>query len=81
VPDLDTVLGRKAIAGLAYKIARTKTAIDDEQVRSTANLILTFTNIRNVVGKNNDIFNQATQAALDMSVALGQDTKSSAIGS
>jgi len=29
VPDLTTASGRKAIASLAYKIARTKTAIDD----------------------------------------------------
>lgn len=29
VPDLDTATGRKAIASLAYKVARTKTAIDD----------------------------------------------------
>ena len=29
VPDLETEKGRKAIAALAYKIARTKTAIDD----------------------------------------------------
>lgn len=29
VPDLSTVTGRKEIASLAYKVARTKTAIDD----------------------------------------------------
>lgn len=29
VPDLSTATGRKAIAALAYKVARTKTAIDD----------------------------------------------------
>lgn len=29
VPDLETVKGRKAIASLAYKVARTKTALDD----------------------------------------------------
>lgn len=29
VPDLKTATGRKAIAALAYKVARTKTAIDD----------------------------------------------------
>ena len=29
VPDLTTETGRKKIAGLAYKVARTKTAIDD----------------------------------------------------
>lgn len=29
VPDLDSATGRKAIASLAYKVARTKTAIDE----------------------------------------------------
>lgn len=49
------------------------TTFSDEAVRSSENLLLTFTNI----GKN--IFPDATKAVLDMSVALGQDTKSSAI--
>jgi hypothetical protein len=42
-------------------------------VRSGENLMLTFTNVRNVVGDNNDIFDQATLAAADMSAALGKD--------
>jgi hypothetical protein len=37
------------------------------------------TNIQNRVGAGNDIFNRATATVLDMSVALGQDTKNSAI--
>jgi len=53
--------------------------IDDEAVKSTENLLLTFTNIRNAAGKNNDIFTQATKIAADMSTALGQDMSSSAI--
>ena len=56
-----------------------KSGIDDEVIKSGENLLLTFTNVRNEVGKGNDIFNQATQAATDMSVALGQDMSSSAI--
>jgi hypothetical protein len=56
-----------------------KTGIDDDAIKSSANLLLTFTNIRNEVGKGNDIFNQATAAVQDMSAALGQDAKSSAI--
>lgn len=51
----------------------------DDAVRSAANLLLTFTNIRNEAGKNNDIFNQTTKITVDMSTALGQDLKSSAI--
>jgi murein DD-endopeptidase MepM/ murein hydrolase activator NlpD len=56
-----------------------KTGVDDEAIQSGANLLLTFKNVRNEVGKGNDIFNQANQIVTDMSVALGQDTKSSAI--
>lgn len=46
-----------------------KTAVDDELVQSGANLLLTFKNIRNEAGAGNDIFNQATAAALDLSAA------------
>lgn len=49
------------------------TLFTDETVLSTENLLLTFTNI------NKDVFPETTQLALDMSQALGQDTKSSAI--
>lgn len=56
-----------------------KTGIDDEVIKSGANLLLTFKDIRNEAGKGNDIFSQATTMLQDMSVALGQDTKQSAI--
>lgn len=53
--------------------------IPDDAIASVENMLLTFTNIRNEVGKGNDIFNQATQTVLDLSVALGEDTKGAAI--
>jgi hypothetical protein len=53
--------------------------VDENVILNGQNLIATFTQIRNVAGEGNDIFNQTTQAALDLSVALGQDMKSSAI--
>ena len=56
-----------------------KSGVDDEVIQSGENLLLTFRNIRNEAGKGNDIFDQATKATLDLSVALGQDMKSSAI--
>ncbi|WP_311210910.1 MULTISPECIES: hypothetical protein [unclassified Aeromicrobium] len=56
-----------------------KSMVDAEQVQNGANVLLTFTKIRNEAGKGNDIFNQGTQAALDMSTALKTDMKSSAI--
>lgn len=46
-----------------------KTGIDDEAIQSGANLLLTFKNVRNEVGANNDIFNRATKAATDLSAA------------
>lgn len=62
----------KDVVSLANAFEK-QTAIDDQVIQGTENLLLTFTNI----GKN--VFPQATKAALNMSVALGQDTKSSAI--
>lgn len=68
----------KQIDQLAGSILR-KTGIDDEAIKSGQNLLLTFTNVRNEAGKGNDIFTQSTRIMVDMSVALGQDMKSSAI--
>lgn len=56
-----------------------KTGVDDDAIKSSENMLLTFTDVRNEVGKGNDIFNQATSMVTDMSVALGQDGKNSAI--
>lgn len=49
------------------------TKFTDDQVLSTENMLLTFTNI----GK--DVFPDVTKTALNMSQALGQDTKASAV--
>jgi hypothetical protein len=68
----------KEVSDLAESIMK-KTGIDDEAIASGENLLLTFTNIRDEVGKGNDIFTQATGIMTDMSVALGQDMKQSAI--
>jgi phage-related protein len=66
------------VGDLATAISN-KTGADDEAIQSGANMLLTFTNVKNEVGKGNDIFNQATQTITDMSAALGTDTKASAI--
>src|SRR5581483_1210105 len=47
--------------------------VDHEVIQSGENLLLTFTSIKNGVGAGNDVFDQATKAALNMSVALGED--------
>jgi hypothetical protein len=68
----------KQVARLSERLSM-QTGVDDELIQSGQNLLLTFGNIRNEVGKSNDIFNQATSAALDMSVAMGTDMKSASI--
>jgi 3D (Asp-Asp-Asp) domain-containing protein len=66
------------VGKLADKVSL-KAAIDDDAIQSAANLLLTFTNVRNEVGRNNDIFNQAIPVITDMSVALGKDLNGTAI--
>lgn len=56
------------VANLASEQSRL-TGIDDELIQTGENLLLTFKNVRNEVGAGNDVFNQATKAALDLSVA------------
>lgn len=68
----------KQVQDLSGSIAA-KTGIDDAAIQSASNLLLTFTNLRNEVGKGNDIFNQATQIATDLGVALGTEPKAAAI--
>jgi hypothetical protein len=66
------------ITTLSSSIMR-MTGIDDEAVQAGQNLLLTFTKIRNETGKGNDIFDQATLAMTNLSVAMGKDLSSSAI--
>ncbi len=66
------------IGDLATAISN-KTGVDDEAIQSASNLLLTFTNLKNGVGKSNDVFNQATKIAVDMGAALGGDASSNAI--
>jgi hypothetical protein len=66
------------IGDLSSAISK-KTGIDDEAIQSGANLLLTFTGIKNEVGKGNDVFNQATQAITDMGAAMGSEPKAAAI--
>jgi len=56
------------VGRLAGSLSRL-TGIDDELIQTGENLLLTFKNVRNEVGAGNDVFNQATKAALDLSVA------------
>lgn len=56
----------KQIGDLSQSISQ-KIGVDDELIQTSANLLLTFKNVRNEAGKNNDIFNRATMAAQDLS--------------
>lgn len=56
-----------------------KSGVDDEAIQSGQNMLLTFTKIRNETGKGNDVFNQATKATLNLSVAMGKDMQGSAL--
>lgn len=53
--------------------------VDDEVIQGNANLLLTFTKVRNEVGKGNNVFDQGTEAALNMSTAMGTDMKSATV--
>lgn len=68
----------KHVDVLAGALSR-MSSIDDEAIAAGENMLLTFTNIRNAVGKGPKIFDKATLAVLDMSVAMGKDIPSTAI--
>lgn len=53
--------------------------IDDEVVKAGENVLLSFTNIRNTVGKGNDIFDQAAKAALNFATRTGRDVPQAAL--
>jgi len=68
----------KRITSMAESIMKLS-GIDDEAIQSGQNLLLTFTKIRNETGKGNNIFDQATLAMTNLSVAMDKDLSSSAI--
>jgi hypothetical protein len=51
----------KDVDKLAESLMR-KSGVDDEVIKAGENMLLTFTKVRNEVGKGNDIFNQATRS-------------------
>jgi hypothetical protein len=66
------------VSGLADSLSKLD-GIDDEKIQGVENLLLTFTEVQNKLGDGNDIFDQATGLALDMSTALGTDATDSAM--
>lgn len=58
------------VGKLSDKLSK-QTAIDDELIQSSANLLLTFKAVRNETGKGNQVFDRAVQAALDLGNVFG----------
>ena len=54
------------------------TATEGEAIQEGANLLLTFTNIKNGTAEGSDIFDQATESLVDMSRAMGSDPQQAA---
>ncbi len=55
-----------------------KSLIDAEAIQNGANLMLTFTGVKNAAGEGNDVFDQSIQTMTDMATALGKDTPAAA---
>jgi hypothetical protein len=66
------------IEALADQLER-KTGIEAESIQKGQNLLLTFTNIKDAAGANNDIFTQTTKIMADLATAMGGDASGAAI--
>lgn len=62
---------QKQIEALA-KATSEKTGIDDEAIQASENMLLTFTKIRNELGKGNKIFDRATEAVNDLATRMNR---------
>jgi phage-related minor tail protein len=71
-------LSANQFADLATKLSNVA-GVDDEVIQQGENVLATFTRVKDGVGSGNDIFTQATGAALDMSKAMGTDLQSSIV--
>ena len=70
-----SVEGLKAQASALEKL----TSVDENLIMQSQAVFQTFTNVRNVVGEGNDIFNQASVAALDLSTKMGGDLQGATV--
>lgn len=72
---LDSTGGQANVtAGEVDKLATAvsnKTAIDDEEIQTSANLLLTFTKVHDEMGRGNDVFSRAIPLIADMSAMTG----------
>jgi hypothetical protein len=65
----------KEIQDLASSLQKV-TTFGDEVTISAASLLLTFHQVRNEVGKGNDVFNRTIKASQDLASAMGTDLQS-----
>lgn len=70
-----SVEGLKAHASALEELS----GVDENLIIQSQAVFQTFTNVRNVVGEGNDIFNQASLAALDLSVKMGGDLQGATV--
>lgn len=66
------------VGKLANRLSRL-VAIDNDVIQQNANLLLTFKKVRNEVGKGNNIFDRANEAALDLAQGTGTDLRGATI--
>jgi hypothetical protein len=55
------------------------TGVGADSIMTQQSILLSFTKVRNEVGKGNDVFKRGTESILDMSIALDQDMKSATV--
>jgi hypothetical protein len=59
---------------LANSMAR-YSGVEDEVIQTGQNTLITFKNVRDAAGKNNNVFERATKVALDYATAEGKDVR------
>jgi hypothetical protein len=74
-------VAHQSVKGIQARAAALESlsGVDETIIINGQNVLATFTKVRDGVGKGNDIFNQATKAALNLSTALGTDMQSASI--
>lgn len=60
----------KEVSDLSRTLSE-QVAVDDELIQKSANLLLTFKQVQNQTGQNNDIFNRAVKLSLDLGNVFG----------
>jgi hypothetical protein len=70
-----SVDGLKAYAGELESLS----GVDEELILNSQNVLATFTKVQNQVGKGNNVFDQASLAALNLSTTMGGDLQGATV--